>query len=401
MSQSLTQPERACMSDADRVIRVGFYVFFPGGGIGRYTHELMRVMGERPGVEVEVLCTPDYEWTEADGYATWDGLKSISHDVATLRRLRFLVGQFVNPRRAIRHAVERGLDVLHLANINHLTFPYWRTALDQTGLKIVASAHDVKRQKSIIHRAWEDRQLKAFYRLADALFVHSDYQARELVQFADVRRDKIVVVPHGPYPHGSVDASKVDVRKKWNLPEDRQVALFFGQLRDEKNLDSFLRAVSLAETPIHVVVAGQGGGRHREGEYYKKLAGTVDITSRVTFVSRYIDDEEVGELFVASDWVALPYHTSFTSQSGVLNVAAFYERPVLVSSAPVLRETVEVCDIGYACEGDTPAQIAQGIDTICQRIEGGYEHAFADYKRRFSWEENVSRTLNVYQKLLQ
>ena len=393
-------PQSAPVPDRTRPLRVGFYIFFPGGGIGRYTHHLMKVMGRHAGVEVEAICTPDYKWAQADGYATWEGLASISHDIPTLRRWRFLKGQFVNPTRAIDHAVDEGLDVLHLANINHLSFPYWRPKLGTAEVRVVASAHDVKRGKSIINRRWEDAQLKAFYRFADALFVHADYQVRELAEFAGVAQKKIHVVPHGLYAHGSVEASQTALRERWGLPSDQQVALFFGKVRDGKNLDGLLRALHLTGQPLHLVVAGREDGRHHDIDHYRQLASDLDVADRVTFMPRFIEDEEVGELFVASDWVALPYESDFTSQSGVLNVAAYYERPVLVSSAPVLRETVEACDIGVACSGDGPDALAAGIQSMHQRLEDGHSHAFKAYRDRFSWKENASRTLSVYRTLL-
>jgi len=389
----------APVPDRIRPLRVGFYIFFPGGGIGRYTHKLMGTMGQRSGVEVEAICTPDYKWAHADEYATWDGLASISHNIPTLRRWRFLKGQFVNPKRAIEHASSTGLDILHLANINHLSFPYWCSKIEDTDVKVVASAHDVKRQKSMISRRWEDRQLKAFYRFADALFVHSDHQADELAAFASVSWSKIHVVPHGPYAHGSVDASSATLREKWGFPLDRRVALFFGKIRDEKNLGGLLRTLSVTKQSLHLVVAGREDGNHRGIDHYRQLANSVDMADDITFIPRYIEDEEVAELFVASDWVALPYEAAFTSQSGVLNVAAHYERPVLVGAAPVLRETVQTCDIGVTCSGNDPEDLAEGIEAMHERLESGYDHAFGEYRRCFNWNENVRRTVEVYNEL--
>lgn len=396
-SVRMTEPETAV-----RPLRVGFYVFFPGGGIGRYTRELMRVMGRRSDVEVEVLCTPDFEWKEGEAYASWAGLRSISHDVPTLRRWRFLCGQFVNPRRAIARAVERELDVLHLANINHLTFPFWRRALARTDVRIVASAHDVKRQKSIVSRVWEDRQLRAFYRFADALFVHSAYQAEELVRFAGLRREKIHVVPHGPYPYGPVpDVDRHRLRTRLDLPADRPVALFFGQLRDEKNLEGLIRALPHSRANPYVVVAGsEMGYRHRSADDYRALARELGVADDVAFRIGFVPDEEVADLFYAADWVALPYDTSFTSQSGVLNVAAHYERPVLVTPSPVLEETVRKSEIGVVCDALTPASIAAGMDRLCELTEAGHVFPFEAYRRNYSWETNVRRTVDVYRRLV-
>jgi glycosyltransferase involved in cell wall biosynthesis len=360
----------------------------------------MTEMEIRPDVEAEAICTPEYKWAHTDEYTTWEGLASISHDIPTLRRWRFLKGQFVNPKRAIEHADSTGLDILHLANINHLSFPYWRPKIEESGVKIAASAHDVKRGKSILSRWWEDRQLKAFYRFADALFVHSDYQVRELVEFAGVCQEEVHVVPHGLYSHGPVETSQSALREKWDLPPDQRIALLFGKIRDGKNLNGLLRALHRSGRSLYLVVAGTGGGRHHDVDHYRQLANELGLTDRVRFIPRRIEDEEVGELFVASDWVALPYENDFTSQSGVLNVAAHYERPVLVSSAPVLRETVQACDIGITCSGDDPDALAAGIQAMHQRLEVGHTHAFEEYRDRFSWTENASRTLSVYRTLL-
>jgi glycosyltransferase involved in cell wall biosynthesis len=382
-------------------VRVCFYVFFPAGGIGRYTNELMRALSARPGVKVEVACTPDFQWANEPGYQTWAGLRSISHPLSLIRRFRFLRAQFENPVRFIRRAVEAGADVVHFANVNHLSFPYWRRALEKSGLRVAISVHDVRRQKSILHRTWEEQQLKAVYHSADALFVHSAYQANELVTYANVTREKIHVVPHGPYPHGRAEHDATDVRKGLGLPQDRQVALFFGQLRDEKNLEGLIRAVSMSSGRPHLLVAGSaGGGRHRSIDFYRGLAREVGVEDCVTFVPRFIPDEEVGDLFAASDWVALPYSNSFTSQSGVLNIAAHYERPVLVSSSPVLHETVRMNDIGVACDGDEPGSLATGIDKLCMRIRKKHPHAFAQYRQQFSWDENARLTSEVYWRML-
>lgn len=387
-------------SAVERPVCVCFYVFFPAGGIGRYTNELARALGARSDVEVEVACTPDFQWAHDPGYRTWTGLRSISHPIPLLRRSRFLRAQFANPVRFLRRAVNAGTDIIHFANVNHLSFPYWRRELEESGLRVAISVHDVKRQKPILNKAWEEHQLKAVYRIADALFVHSAYQADELVTYAGVARDKIHIVPHGPYPHGHVAHDAADVRKRLGLPLDRQVALFFGQLRDEKNLAGLIRALPLSKNRPHLLVAGEGGGAHRGADFYRDLARKVGVADRVTFLARYIPDEEVGELFAASDWVALPYSNSFTSQSGVLNIAAHYERPVLVSSSPVLHETVRRSDIGVACDGDEPGALAAGIDQLCTQVMNNYSYAFAQYRQQFSWDENARLTSEVYRRML-
>jgi glycosyltransferase involved in cell wall biosynthesis len=360
----------------------------------------MNAIGRCESVEVEAICTPDYEWAQAETYDSWMGLSSISHRIPTLRRFRFLKGQFVNPLRAAQYAYEHNLDAVHFAHINHLSFPFWRERFEQSNLGVFASAHDVRRQKRILSRWWEERQLQAFYRFVDALFVHSEYQARELIDFAGVERTKIHIVPHGPYTHGTVPDRKAQIRKRWELPSDQQIALIFGQIRDDKNLDGFIQAAAHTSTPPYILIAGSEVGRHREVSYYKAVAQRSGMEHHVRFIPRYLADEEVGELFIASDWIALPYQEDFTSQSGVLNVAVHYDRPVFVGPAPVLREAVQKWDIGVACSSAAIPDMAGDIDTMAERVADGHSHEFEAYRKRHSWQENARRTVEVYRDVM-
>lgn len=376
-------------------------MFFPGGGIGRYTHHLLSELSKFHSLQVEVACQPDYLWRDSGEYDTWAGLKTISHSIPFMRRSLFLRGQFINPIYFIRRVIATKKDIVHFSNINHLTYPFWKRKLLKAGIPIAVTVHDVKRQKAIINRTWEGRNLKEFYRSSDALFVHSYYQKNELIEFADVDTDRIYVVPHGVYPHADTVLSKNDARLKLGLPTDREIALFFGQIRDEKNLAQMIEALTETSSKPYLIIAGSGEGRHHRGaEYYRELARSKGIDDSVYFITRYISDEEVAELFTAADWAALPYDNSFTSQSGVLNVAMHYDRPVLVSSAPVLAETVTECDVGVVCDGDTAEAIANGIDKISEQNYSGYPYEFEDYKRRFSWKKNAKLTLEVYQNLM-
>ena len=400
LSDNIIREERF-HPNLQRDVSVGYYVFFPAGGIGRYTRELVTEITPIQGIETELICTPDYHWQSKNNYPVWAGLNSISHEIPTVRKARFLSGQFTNPRKCIARAVDKGMDIIHFSNINHFSFPFWRGAYRKSKLKMAITVHDVKRQKEILYRRWEDHQLKAVYRFADALFVHSQYQADELSAFSGVSHEKIYVVPHGPYPHGTPSDVSTDVLKeKYGITSDSQIALFFGQIRDEKNLEVFLRAVKSSQVDVKVIVAGVGHEKHAGGKYYLNLVKKMGLEENVVLMNRFIEDDEVVELFTLSDWVALPYKNSFTSQSGVLNIAAHYETPVLVSSSPVLYETVRNSHIGVTCDNDTEAALRKGVLEITRKIEQNQIFDFPSYINKYSWKMNAEITLGVYRKLV-
>jgi hypothetical protein len=108
----------------------------------------------------------------------------------------------------------------------------------------------------------------------------------------------------------------------------------------------------------------------------------------------------VAEVFTASDWVALPYGRSFTSQSGVLSVAAHYRRPVLASAIATFKERMDGHDIGVGVEPEDDASLASGIAKICAQLRVGHVYRFDDYLRANSWATNARLTTNIYRELL-
>ena len=381
-------------------MRISFYNFFHAGGIGRYTADLLGALARHEDLDIELMCTPQFRWQAIEGVEVWPGLFPITHSMPNLRRARFLLGNWISPRRALRRVNGRKADIIHFSEFNHLTYPFWRRRLKRTGAKVVVSVHDVARQKAILHRGWEDRNLIAFYRAADALLVHSPQQVKSLQAFAGVWADRIHLVPHGPVDYGPCKSSRQDLHRAYGVPESASVGLFFGQLRDEKNLEGLLEALSLTNRRVYLIVAGQAGSRHRSGAYYEALARQFGIADRVQFRWGHVPDAEVPRLFTVADWVALPYRRSFTSQSGVLNVAMQYERPVLVGTAPALAEAARSEDIGEAVRGESPEYLAGALERLLDRLEKPAAFDFAGYRARNSWAENARITADIYRSLV-
>lgn len=401
MSQQITiesdLPERPPMAR----VRVLFYLFFPSSGIARYTHEQLKSLNRFDDLDLELACLESYDWADEATYRIWPHLRGIAHRRPWRRRVRFLTAQLINPRRACRRARAVGVDIMHFANINHLTYPFWRPALNASRAKVVATVHDVRRQKAMVNRRYEDQQLRNFYRRADALFVHGQNQVDELNAFAGVEPSRVHVVPHGLLDYGPSVNEPATLRSRFGLPLEKQVALFFGNIRDEKNLDLMLRALAGFRSSLHLLVAGRDGAKGQKTlDYYQSLAKELGVQDCVTFLSGYLPDERVPELFSVADWVALPYSRRFTSQSGVLNVAVQYQRAVVISAAPTFEETIRVCDVGVLVAPDDLGSLEKGIREMCTRIEQGHEHQFDKYHRMFGWEENARRTRAVYQRLL-
>ena len=383
------------------MIKVVYYSFFPGGGIGRYAHEMISSVARRPDVKAELACSDNFEWRNAASYDVWPGLLTVNHRTPLFRKARFLGAQFVSPARLCRRVRETGAQIVHFNNINHLTLPWWKGRLLSTGARMFITAHDVRRAKAILCRPWEERQLRAAYRAMSGIFVHSGHQREDLIDFAGVKPERIHEVPFGALPYGEPIEDQTATRKKLGLPIDRRIALLFGNIRDDKNIDGFLRAMaSLEERPFILIVGRAGGIGNKGDDHYRRLIVELGLRDDVHFCNEYIPDDRVAEYFAAADWIALPYRTSFTSQSAALSVAAYYRRPVLCSNAPTLAATVRASRIGVVADSDRVDDLAEAVRELGRMIDAGTTFDFDDFEERHSWKENARITVDAYRAAL-
>ena len=381
-------------------VRVLHYFAFPGGGIGRYVHELLSRMHTVPSLAVELACIPSYHHLKIASYPVWPKLFDITHGKPLIRRMRFAINLVVNPLRAIRRAEATRAQIIHLSTIPHVTFAIWSRRLRRTGIKLVATAHDVRRSQGLISLNYEVEQLRRLYRLCEAIFVHSEFQKKDLIDFARVPQDKIFIVPHGPYYHGPPQGDKETLRRRYGIPVDKQVALFFGDIRPDKNLDLFLRAMVPFKDRLFLVVAGQPKNRDgKDADYYQKLAKDLTLDGNICWRLEYIPSDEVPNYFEMCDWVALPYSRQFGSQSGVLNVAVAYHRPVLATSTPTIAETFREANVGVLVEPDNLEALTLGINSMYCLLATGIDRQIDNYLVTFSWEKNVELTSKVYEAI--
>jgi glycosyltransferase involved in cell wall biosynthesis len=140
------------------------------------------------------------------------------------------------------------------------------------------------------------------------------------------------------------------------------VFLAFGQIRDGKNLDLFLRAMTRLPENVKLLVAGKGdSGSSRPAAYYQKLAEELGVGDRCRWDIRRIPDEEAGDIFAACDVVLLTYSAKFRSASGVLNAAVSARKPVLASSGGgPLKTVVEKYHLGVFVEPDDAEEVLRG-----------------------------------------
>lgn len=93
----------------------------------------------------------------------------------------------------------------------------------------------------------------------------------------------------------------------------------------------------------------------------------------VEVVDGYTPDNEVEVYFSASDMVVLPYESA--TQSGIVQIAYGFQKPVLVTSVGGLPDVVTDNSTGYVVEPRNPRQLA---DAVVRFYQDGMEETFVE-----------------------
>lgn len=157
----------------------------------------------------------------------------------------------------------------------------------------------------------------------------------------------------------SVEPASTTSKIDFGFAEDDLVLLFFGYIRKYKGLDLLLHAMPklIKENPrIKLLVVGES---YEDFSFYKNIVAELNISNNVKMENRFVANEEVGKYYAASDLVILPYRSA--TQSGILNVAYGFLKPVLVTDVGGLAEFVDNKRTGIIVEPESPSAISDGV----------------------------------------
>lgn len=190
------------------------------------------------------------------------------------------------------------------------------------------------------------------------------------------------------------DMTKEEARDLLQIKEEDKVILFFGLIRKYKGLQYLLQAMPQIKARIEHVKLLVAGEMRDDGTSYEETFNACGIRDVVEFRTEYIPDEEVEKYFTAADVVVLPYVSA--TQSGIVQIAYGFEKPVIVTAVGGLPEVVTDGKTGYVVSPEDPKQLAEAV---IRYFEEEKEEEFGKHIReeayRFSWE----RMLEVVERL--
>lgn len=226
------------------------------------------------------------------------------------------------------------------------------------GLKVVYTMHDVLPfpEKETI-----SEYLKYFYSLADAYIVGNEKEKNNLIQYFGFTK-KIFIAIHGIYSmfnSGKID--KKEAEKNLGVSQFSKKILFFGALRDNKGLDDFIKALNILNQKnqdIFAIISCSVRGAVTFDKY-QELINRYHLENKIKLIIKdYLYPEEIESQFKAADLVILPY--TEVSQSGILNMAFAFEKPVIITDVFSEKDIVDN-KMGYVVPRRNYILLAQKI----------------------------------------
>lgn len=222
----------------------------------------------------------------------------------------------------------------------------------------------------------------------DHYIVHTDSSMNEVINEFGVFSNRITVIPHGIFTPNYTF-------QKIRHSQGRNI-IMYGNNSPYKGSDILIDALQLLpeseKSKWSVVIAG------RTSNDYLTLLESKAKGVNVKFIPSFVPDQQLYEMIDVADYIALPYRT--ISQSGVLLLALYFNKPLLISNLPSFKETLSGFTDDMFFESENPQSLAE----LMLRYSNGeididrQREIISKLNEVYSWDESAKKTANVYEK---
>jgi glycosyltransferase involved in cell wall biosynthesis len=246
---------------------------------------------------------------------------------------------------------ENKIDAIHLLTEDS-SLAYFIRSMNHKS-KLYYTVHDLKQHESktknfikkTVNYLLVERRSKYLIKNIDNLVTCSKEQYSELINLFPKKR-----VHYHNFPSlvtASIENGRGLVPELENI---NNYILFFGRIELYKGIhilyDEYCKNSSLRSKPL--VIAGSG-------EIYFQRKENQE--NNITFINRYIEDEELNDLFQNAYCVVYPYISA--TQSGVLSLAYHFNKPVIASNVPFFKDCLIEGETGYVFDVNTPHTLGE------------------------------------------
>lgn len=246
------------------------------------------------------------------------------------------------------------------------------------------------------HRPGDNYLIKLIFKVGDYFIIHSRSVEEDLKRY--IKGKPYMFSPHPIYNIFGDPVSKAEAKSflKSNYKvdfENDSVILFFGYVRKYKGLRFLIEALPeiLKKKKLRLLIVGEF---YEDESATREQIRSLNLENNVTVVSDYIPNENVKYFFCASDVLVLPYIDA--TQSGITQIALFYDKPVIATDVGGLKEVVKNNETGFIVKPESAKAISEAVIRFYgDNKEDEFARNTAIEKEKYSWETFVKNIFKL------
>src|SRR5215204_3717645 len=241
------------------------------------------------------------------------------------------------------------------------------------------------------------------YESFSILFFHGESNRQRFLELFKAPAENLHLIEHGNeglfLSARSKTTSPEQMRARYGIDANAPAVLFFGNLTPSKGLPDLLKAFSIVhkkENSARLVVVGKPS-KFIDMDSLKRLVKECDISQSTIFDAQYLPMEEVGPLMEMATVVVYPYLNS--TQSGALQVAYTFGKPVIATNVGGLPEVVEDGKSGFIVPPSAPEQLSNAMMKLIENPDLAKEiglYGMHLSETRFSWDSIAKNIVAIY-----
>ena len=260
-------------------------------------------------------------------------------------------------------------------------------------IKIILTVHNIYPHNFIdSKRERYKKRFKDLSKLIDIFIVHTKASLKELSEEFSILVSSIKVIHHGVFVPNNLPIPNPERKIKNKIK-----LIQFGGHSFYKGTDLFVKAVAGLSEEDYLLIEPHIEGKINPNMFKDLLE--YDKMNRIIWKNYYVPDEELYKDIIESDVIVIPYRA--ISQSGVLLLALFFEKLIIISDLPSFKETLEGYDSRFFFISNDVNSLK---NTIVSLIHNNFDFVLIKdqiktIKERYSWDFSAKETIELYKSI--
>lgn len=254
---------------------------------------------------------------------------------------------------------------------------------------LIFEAHKFSKARKIFYKNFKRKNLR--------VIAISQNLKNEFVKFG-FKPENILVAHDGvDLKDFDIETTKEEAKKKFNLPQNKILLGYVGQLRTmgmEKGIDLAIKSLKLLPEDVNLVLVG--GGKE-DIDFYRELTIREDLKDKVIFTGQ-IKHSLIPFYLKSFDVLLMPFprihHYEFYMSPLKLFEYMASRRPIVVSDLPSIREILDD-QTAVFFESDNPEQLAGSIKKVIQDDDLAETISTKAFEKvqNYTWQKRAEKIL--------